>query len=110
MMTVIWQSMTTIIERTLMAGELMKDQVEPVRAIMIENINTLRMLRRLSLNGREYPTTLIYMQVTGIPIIKPKFGLLLSNVALSRYKKTTKMIEEEKKNSLLCLYGACIAS
>ena len=51
MMTVIWQSMTTIIERTLMAGELMKDQVEPVRAIMIENINTLRMLRRLSLNG-----------------------------------------------------------
>ena len=102
--------MTTIITRTLLAGESMKDKAEPVRAIMMENTNTLRMLRRASLNGREYPTTVIYMQITGIPIIKPKFGLLLSNVALSRYMKTTKMIEEEKKNSLLRLYGACIAS
>ena len=88
----------------------MKDQAEPVRAIMIENMNTLRMLRRMSLNDWENPTTVIYIQVTDLPIIKPKFGLLLIIVALGKYKKPTKMIEEEKKNSLLCLYGACIAS
>ena len=40
MMTVIWQSMTTIMKKTLLAGESMKDQAEPVRAI-IENMNTL---------------------------------------------------------------------
>ena len=110
MMTAIWQSMTTVIKKTLLAGESTKDQAEPVRAIMIENINKLRMLRHVSLNGSEYPTTVIYIQITDLPIIRPKFGLLLIIVALSRYKKTTKMIEEEKKNSLLRLYGACIAS
>ena len=90
--------------------ESMKNQNEIARAVMIKNMKILRMLRRASLNGWENPMTVKYMQVIGIPIIKPKFGLILNNVALSRYKKTTKMIEEEKMNSLLCLYGACIAS
>ena len=60
MMTVIWQSRTTIVKKTLLAGESTKDQAEPVRAIMIENnmntfrtiiienMNTLRTLRRAS--------------------------------------------------------------
>ena len=54
--------------------------------------------------------TVKYMQVTGIPIIKTRFGLLQNNVAQIKYKKATRITEEEKKNSLLCLYGACIAS
>lgn len=37
------------------------------------------------------------MQVTRIPIMNPRFGLLLINVALSRYMNATKRIDKEKK-------------
>ena len=59
MMTVTWQ-VGLMSKKTLLAGESTKDQAEPVRAIMIknkmntfrtiiiENMNTLRMLRHAS--------------------------------------------------------------